>query len=39
MDTLLDAIRAAVAADATDDTKAAGATACRTILTAHHQVA
>src|SRR4051812_13643079 len=34
MDTLLDAIRAAVAADATDATKAAGATACRTILTA-----
>jgi hypothetical protein len=34
MDTLLDAIRAAAAADATEETKAAGAAACRTILTA-----
>ncbi|MBX3156781.1 MAG: hypothetical protein KF773_12315 [Deltaproteobacteria bacterium] len=33
MDNLLDTIRAAVAPDATDDIKAAGATACRTILT------
>jgi hypothetical protein len=34
MDTLIDAIRAAVAADATDDARQAGAAACRTILTA-----
>jgi len=34
MENLLDAIRASVAADATDETKAAGAAACRTILTA-----
>ena len=34
METLLEAIRAAVAGDASDQTRAAGAQACRTILTA-----
>ena len=34
MDALLESIRAALAADATADAKAAGAAACRTILTA-----
>jgi hypothetical protein len=34
MEELLEAIRAATAADATDEAKAAGATACRTLLTA-----
>lgn len=34
MDQLLEAIRAAIAADSTDEVKAAGASACRTILTA-----
>lgn len=33
-DTLLDSIRAALASDATAETRAAGASACRTILTA-----
>ena len=34
METLLESIKAAVSPDATDDVRAAGATACRTILTA-----
>lgn len=34
MEQLLEAIRAATAADATDEAKAAGATACRTLLAA-----
>ena len=34
MEELLEAIRAAVAPDATDEARARGATACRTILTA-----
>lgn len=34
METLLEAIRVAVSADASDEAKAAGANACRTILTA-----
>jgi hypothetical protein len=34
MEQLLEAIRAATAPDATDETRAAGANACRTILTA-----
>ena len=34
MEKLLDSIRAAVAADASDDARVAGASACRTILSA-----
>ena len=34
MEQLLEAIRAATATDASDETKAAGANACRTLLTA-----
>ena len=34
MDSLLDAIRAGVASDATDDARSAAAAACRTILSA-----